>query len=62
MTDAKPEHDVDYAGQDEGKPKVWDFILTWKVEAIPEVKLASGEEEEECIFKVKCKLYRLRDG
>ena len=28
---------------------------------MPEVKKVTGEEQEECIFKMRAKLYRLRD-
>ena len=28
---------------------------------MPEVKKVTGEEAEECIFKMRCKLYRMRD-
>jgi hypothetical protein len=28
---------------------------------LPEVEKVTGEELEECIFKLRCKLYRLRD-
>ena len=28
---------------------------------LPKVAKVTGEEKEECIFRVRCKLYRLRD-
>jgi Ran-binding protein 1 len=28
---------------------------------LPEVKKVTGEEAEECIFKMRCKLYRRRE-
>ena len=45
-------HDVDYADPEEKKVEQAD---------LPKVTKVTGEEKEECIFRVRCKLYRLRD-
>ena len=45
-------HDVDYADPEEKKVEQAE---------LPKVAKVTGEEKEECIFRVRCKLYRLRD-
>ena len=54
--DAKPEdekkHDVDYADPEAKEAK----------KELPDVKLASGTEGEECIYKNRIKLFRFRDN
>eukprot|EP00347_Sterkiella_histriomuscorum_P019480 403341472 len=46
------QHDVDYADPDQ---------TTHNQTELPEVKKNTGEELEECIFKMRSKLYRKRD-
>jgi hypothetical protein len=61
------EHDVDYSDPTDPDKKVpthtYYFLYltnTCQID-LPEVKKVTGEESEECIFKMRCKLYRLRD-
>ena len=54
--EAKPEeekkHDVDYADPEADDAQ----------KDLPDVKLASGTEGEECIYKERIKLFRFRDN
>ena len=34
--------------------------MTWQID-LPIVATKSGEEDEEAIFKIRCRLYRIRD-
>lgn len=56
-------HDVDYADPEEKKvEQVRFFIDNSNLQAeLPKVAKVTGEEKEECIFRVRCKLYRIRD-
>ncbi len=45
-------HDVDYTDPEADEAK----------EKLPDVKLATGTEGEDCIFKMRIKLFRFRDN
>ena len=51
----KKESEVDYADPEAEVQGNWE-----KKVDLPEVATVTGEEEEDCIFKMRCKLYRFR--
>ena len=58
------QHDVDYTDPEESKTtKVFYFTILNRFNQtdLPEVQKVTGEEAEECIFKMRSKLYRFRD-
>ena len=56
-------HDVDYTDPEEKKETQVTFIfnLISTQAELPKVEKVTGEELEECIFRMRCKLYRIRD-
>ena len=64
--ESKKEHDVEYADPEEEEKRalgqaVYIMTLILQTVDIPEVAKVTGEEEEECIFKMRSKLFRKRD-
>lgn len=62
------EHDVDYKDPEEETKGTWEkkvclhFNSNSNIQVdLPEVKKVTGEENEECIFKMRAKIYRMRD-
>ena len=61
MSDKQDKHDVDYADPEEKKVEVSLELTKLQSAELPEVKKVTGEEQEECIFRLRAKLYRIRD-